>query len=113
MVGTSPFGTHGKLIADVRRGTFNGNLALESADFQAAASKSSAGTFGTVPVSGWYRSDLLATAYSKVNVKGHTQVRLRFATDDNDDAGADYLAFLCGNAAAASRPQLIITYYVP
>jgi hypothetical protein len=113
VMGTNPFGTHGNLIADVRRGAFNGNLALESADFQAAASKSSAGTFGTVPVSGWYRSDLLASAYSKVNVKGHTQVRLRFATDDNDDAGADYLAFLCGNAAAASRPQLIVTYYVP
>ncbi len=113
VVGTSPFGTHGKLTADVRRGAFSGNLALEPADFQAAASKSSAGTFGTAPASGWYRSDLLASAYSKVNVKGHTQVRLRFATDDNDDMSADYLAFLCGNATAASRPQLIITYYLP
>jgi hypothetical protein len=113
VVGTSPFGTHGLLIADVRRGAFNGNLALETADFQAAASKSTAGTFGAVPVSGWYRSDLLASAYSKVNVKGRTQFRLRFGTDDNDDMSADYLAFLCGNAAAASRPQLIITYYLP
>jgi hypothetical protein len=91
-----------------RRGSFNGNLAFELSDFEATASKSSAGTFGT----GRYRADLLASAHSKVKVKGHTEFRLRFVTDDDNDGIADYLNFYTGNLYAAA-PQLIVTYYVP
>ena len=112
-VGTNPFTTHGKLTVDMRTGAFHGILGLEKADFQAPASRSAVGTFGTAAVGGWYTATMNTTAYTRVSLGGHTQLRLRFATGDNDDTAADYLAFLCGNAAAASRPKLIITYYLP
>jgi hypothetical protein len=49
-----------------------------------------------------------------VNQRGPTQLRLRFAVDDNDDGGADYLSFLCGDAGrVADRPVLTVTYYLP
>lgn len=44
---------------------------------------------------------------------GLTQLRLAFAKDDNNDRGADYLKFSSGNAAAASRPALVIGYSLP
>jgi hypothetical protein len=45
---------------------------------------------------------------------GLTQMRLRFKLDDNNNAVANILSLFSGNAtAAASRPELIITYYVP
>lgn len=48
-----------------------------------------------------------------VNKTGTTQFHLYFAKDDNDDNVADYMKFYSGNASAASRPQLIIEYYIP
>jgi hypothetical protein len=114
VTGTNPFQTHGALTIDIRRRGFNRATALEWADFQAPATLTAGGTFGSTPTGGWYSAALEATAYSSLNLRGATQFRLRFALDDNDDAGADYLAFLCGNTAArADRPLLIITYYVP
>ena len=56
---------------------------------------------------------LRAPSYALINLTGHTQFRLRFNLDDNDDLGADYLSFYSGNAAEADRPELIVTYYVP
>jgi hypothetical protein len=44
---------------------------------------------------------------------GLTQIRLRFKLDDNNNALANYLSLYSGNALAANRPQLVITYYVP
>jgi hypothetical protein len=38
---------------------------------------------------------------------------LRFATDDNDNNVANYIKFASGNAITTSRPQLVITYYLP
>jgi len=48
-----------------------------------------------------------------VSRTGATQLRLRFATGDNNDHAADYLVFSSGNAATAVRPRLSIVYYVP
>jgi hypothetical protein len=42
-----------------------------------------------------------------------TQIRLSFKLDDNNNTIANYLKLYSGNAPAASRPQLIIEYYVP
>jgi len=112
--GANPFLTHGALTIDIRRRGFHGATPLEFADFQAPASRAAAGTFRTTPVGGWYAANLAAAAYPYVNQRGATQLRLRFALDDNDDRGADFLSFMCGNAAAqADRPILTVTYYVP
>ena len=49
-----------------------------------------------------------------MNLTGHTQFRLRFELDDDDDLGADYLSFYTGDTAVATdRPELIISYYLP
>ena len=53
-------------------------------------------------------------AYPLVNLTGHTQFRLRFALDDDDDRRGDCLSFYTGDAAvAADRPELIVSYYIP
>jgi hypothetical protein len=113
LTGTNPFTTHGGLLVDIRKGAFSGNNALQLGDFKANASQSAIATFGSIPVSNWYGAILGSVGYSSLNLTGITQFRLRFTSDDNDDLGADYMRFFSGNANAASRPQLIIEYYVP
>ncbi|GEM_PF-1174368 len=113
LVGTNPFNTHNGLKVDIRKLRFGTSPTLQVSDFQAAASKSLIGTFGKTPVNNWYSAILNKTAFPYINLAGVTQFRLRFAKDDNDDHGADYLKFFSGNALTASRPVLVITYYVP
>jgi choice-of-anchor C domain-containing protein len=113
LVGTDPFTTHGKFLVDVRTGPFAGSGALQLQDFQAQASKAAAMSIMNKPVNGWYSGAMGAANSAYINKAGLTQFRLRFAEDDNEDRGADYLSFYSGNAWAALRPLLIIEYYVP
>jgi ELWxxDGT repeat protein len=114
LTGTDPFTTHGNIRVDIRKGAFGNDNALQTGDFQAAASKSNAGTIQNLPAGDWYSTKLLATAYRFINPAGVTQLRLRFTTDDNDDNGADFLKFYSGDAASISnRPWLVLSYYVP
>ncbi len=113
LVGTNPFNTHGSLLVDIRKGRFGGNIGLQFEDFQAAASKNNIGSLPKTPVGGWYTRHWASGMFVYINKIGPTQFRLRFATDDNDDREADYLKFYSGDAAAASRPELILEYYVP
>jgi hypothetical protein len=113
--GTNPFSTHQGLVVDIRKRFFGSALALQTGDFQAAASRSRVGTFGTTPDALWgYTATLSSSAYQYINRTGSTQFRLRFLKDDNDDLGDDYIEFCSGNCSNSSyRPQLIIKYYVP
>jgi hypothetical protein len=114
LVGTNPFTTHGNIKADVRKGAFGGNNALQLIDFQAAASKNAAGTIKNTPSSGWYSVTFNSSAFPYINLTGVTQFRLRFAIDDNNDHGVDYLKFYSGNYSSVSlHPLLVIEYYVP
>ncbi|MGE5250485.1 MAG: BMP family ABC transporter substrate-binding protein [Bacteroidota bacterium] len=113
VVGTNLFTTLGTLRFDIRKGYFSTSSALQLADFGATPSLSLAGAFGTTLSSGWYTANLGTTALAYINKAGPTQFRLRFYKDDNDDLGADYLQIFSGNAAAAYRPQLIISYRQP
>jgi predicted outer membrane repeat protein len=112
LTGTNPFTTHGKLTLDLKKPFFGAALGLELGDFQAAATKSPAGSIGSALVSGWYSGLLNATSLGSVNKTGTTQLRLRFSLDDNNDHGADYLSLFSGNAPVSSRPVLIV-YYNP
>jgi hypothetical protein len=112
--GGDPLTTFQGFMADIKRGIF-GTSALQAADWQTAAQK----TLGpiTTPISGgWYTLNLTA-AKAYVNKLatggGLTQIRLRFKLDDNNNTIANYLSLYSGDVAAASRPQLIIEYYVP
>jgi hypothetical protein len=104
----------GGLNVDIRKPYFGTTVGLVASDFQAAASMAGVGTFGTAPVSGWYTANLGSIANPYINLTGTTQFRLRFATASNNNNVDDYLQLYSGNAAtAASRPVLIIKYYVP
>ncbi len=109
-VGTNPFTTLGGLKVDIHQGSFN-NAALELTDFDADASALAVSTFNSTPVSNWY-SATFSSGLNYINRAGLTQLRLRFATDDNNNHLADYMNFLSGDAASG-MPQLIITYTLP
>lgn len=111
--GANPFTTHGVLKVDVKTGAFHGRLELERYDFHAIGSRGNAGRFLMEAGSDWYLAFLRAASYPSVNPAGHTQFRLRFDLDDDDDGAADFLSFFTGDATAADRPELIIRYYVP
>ena len=112
-VGTNPFSTLGNIRIDMRRGAFGGSAALQTADFQAAAHKTNAASMPNNLSSGWYTKNLPSSSFGYINLKGKTQLRLYFATGDDDDHAAEHLILWSGNAASANRPKLIIDYYVP
>ena len=111
-VGTNPFSALGNIAVDLKKGDF-GWLGLEARDFSALATKTAAMTIRNAPVNGWYSATLGPTANVLLNKAGRTQLRLRFALDDNNNKAPNYLNFFSGNALAANQPQLIIEYYVP
>lgn len=110
--GSNPFSSLGDLSVDIRSGGFSGNAALELTDFSAAGSKNYVAKYTGAPTT-WNSAIVNAIGYPYVNRTGGTQFRLRFATDDNDNNVANYIRFASGNAITTSRPQLVITYYVP
>ena len=112
-VGANPFTLLGGLKVDMRKPHFGATPGLAPGDFQAPAGKAAVATFGATAAGNWYSAALGSVGRAYVNKSGTTQFRLRFATDDNDDNGADYMRFYSGNAAASVRPVLVIEYYVP
>jgi hypothetical protein len=113
-VGSNPFLTHSGLKVDIRKPFFGSALGLQLADFQALAGLNNVSTFVKTPTNGWYVAKLSSASLLQINLVGVTQLRLRFAKDDNDNLIADYMKFYSGNAATSTdRPQLVIRYYVP
>ena len=101
-------------MLDMRKGTF-GTAPLLASDWQANANKTY-GPFMPALTGGWYTFNLTsAKAYINklATGGGATQIRMRFKMDDNDDTVANYLSLYSGEAGVASRPQLIVEYYVP
>lgn len=103
--------TLGALLVDMTKPSF-GSAALTKTDFEAAAGKPSTFNVFTI-VSKWYSATMKSTGLSYLNRTGTTQFRIRFTKGDDGDGNADFLAFYSGNAGSASRPQLIVNYYVP
>jgi len=114
VVGTDPWATFGYLLADMKKDTF-GTAALQTTDFQAAASANGIGhftAFASQP--GWYHLVLPAIYYNYVNLTGVTQFRLRFTLDDNNNHIADYDTFYAGDAVTSTdRPLLSVEYSLP
>lgn len=113
--GGDPIAKFKGFAVDVKRGYFGTRTTLQTSDFQASGSRSFSPVTPAL-TDGWYSIELPgAGAY--VNKRstggGLTQVRLRFKTDDNNNRTANYLRAYSGDVSTASRPQLVITYYVP
>lgn len=113
IVGTDPFGTHGALLMEIRNGSFNNNLALQTADFSAAASPDTARDPFAALTSSWYAAQLSNVNLGLINKAGVTQFRLFFSKDDNDNLASDVIKFFSGSSVIANRPELVITYYLP
>lgn len=113
VVGTNPFSTHGTCWVDIRGGTgFGGSLTLSTGDFQAAADAAQVASLSNALSNGvWSEGTLNAAGLSLINKAGTTQLRVYFATGDNDDSSSDYIGWYSGdNSSAGNRPQLIIVY---
>ena len=111
--GSDPFTSgFGQCRIDVNNGGFNGNTALENADFQATATAPDAGTLSAPASNGdWSEGSLNAAGLAAINTSGTTQVRVYFDLDDNDDGGEDVMGYYSGdNGTAANHPQLVVTY---
>lgn len=112
VTGTSPFDVLGALQIDAMTGWFGSNSGLVASDFEAAATAPKAGSFSKTPANGWYYAALKTNGLGAINKTGLTQLRLWFATDDNNNSATDLLKFVSGNASK-DRPTLVINYTLP
>jgi hypothetical protein len=108
----NPFGSLGKLVADIGDPIFGGSAALVSSDFQAPAGRLSSAVFSSPPVSGWYSANLVQAGLARISLTSNTQFRLRFTQGTNNNRSPDRVNFASGNGTI-DQPQLIINYFVP
>jgi len=82
----------GNLLVDIKNGHYGVASTLVVADFEAA---SSATAVGTLPYPSANKSpsscSLNASGLSNINKTGLTQIKVRFATDDDNDTVNDHL----------------------
>lgn len=111
LVGSNPFTTLGRLLADVQTGSF-GTPTLEPSDFQAAATAPAAASLSNPTTNGtWSTGTLNAAGLAAINPTGRTQVRFAFEVHDNGNGVADRLLFASGdNADPSLWPELDVTY---
>jgi hypothetical protein len=97
---------------DANTAGFNGDLALENADWEAAATALGVCTLPEPVANGdWTECFFNAAGIAAIHTNGRTQVRIHFTTGDNDDLAADYMGFYSGNSASdTDKPELIVTY---
>ena len=110
--GTNPFTTHGTCWVDVQTGGFSGSTALQTSDFQAAATAAQAASLSNAASNGtWSEGSLNAAGLAALDKTGTTQLRVYFSLDDNDDGGNDYIGYYSGESSTSgNRPQLEVTY---
>jgi len=115
LVGQNPYNWTTGLVFDIRKGPFNANAALEAGDFQATPTSYSEGWFNKFSILNWLNSTVFSVDgngdFSDINLRGVTQMRVRFAKATNNNNAADYRTFFSGNSVY--KPVLWITYYVP
>jgi FtsP/CotA-like multicopper oxidase with cupredoxin domain len=114
LVGTNPFDTHGACLVDIASGSF-GLPALENSDFQAAATATGVATMSNPPANGALSSGNLNVAgLTAIDKTGLTQLRVYFATGNNDDNATNAVGFFSGdNASYQNRPMLRVIYTAP
>jgi len=110
--GTNPFTTHGVCWVDVHGGGLSGSTALETSDFEAAATVARSATLSNAAANGdWSEASLDPVGLAAIDKAGTTQLRFYFDLDDNDDRGNDYIGYYSAeNADPANHPQLVVTY---
>lgn len=121
LVGDHPFDSHGELRADIKGGGFGSALTLAYEDFNEAGAPAGAtnvvigGMSKPAADNDWSNGFINAAGLAKVNkTVGHTQLRVYFESDDDNDGVDDYIEWFSGDATLDSKkPVLIVTYLVP
>ncbi|GCE31754.1 hypothetical protein KDA_72380 [Dictyobacter alpinus] len=106
-------GDLGAISADISPiGGFNGNNALEQADYNAGSGQNNVGTFNIVPTQAQQAtSDTIASsAFPYINVSGHTQFRIHFQTPTKNTYQMDVMDFYSGDSSGAYVPVLKVQY---
>ena len=108
--GANPFEVLAPCVIDVNSGGFNGNLALESEDFDAPATSTAAGILSAVVrTNEWSSASLSNAGIGAINRNGYTQIRAYCTVEDNGDSTQDTANFASGETAQYA-PELIISY---
>lgn len=108
--GANPFDVFAPCVIDVNTGGFNNNVALESADFDAPATSTTAGTLSAVVRSNeWSEASLNSAGLGAINRSGYTQIRAYCTVEDNGDSTQDTANFASGETAQYA-PELVISY---
>ncbi len=108
----NPFASEGHFVADLAAPYFGSGLGLVASDFQALATVSPAGVFGSAPAGNWYSAGLNSSGRAAINKTGTTQFRLRFTIADNNNT-ADYLTLYSGNVPTTPDRPVLIVYFNP
>jgi hypothetical protein len=99
----------GPLLVDIESGHYGTESALTITDFEAPSSASAVGSLPYPSANKTpYSCSLGGSELSHINKAGLTQLKLRFATDDDNDTTNDYLTLYDGSNAAY-RPKLDVT----
>jgi hypothetical protein len=113
LIGGNPFSALGSCYVDLKGGAGFGNAtALAAADFQAAADATQVAVMSN-PVNNndWSTGSLNAAGLAALNRDGTTQLRVYFASGDNNNSSNDYMGFYSGeNATPENRPVLEVVY---
>lgn len=112
VAGQNPFETHGRLLVDVRNSWFGSANTLQASDFQATASLAGVGPIRRLTTTR-YSASWTSGVTTRINKRGETQFRLRFAKKHDGDGVTDTINFYDGSAPSAQRPVLIVEYLVP
>lgn len=109
--GANPFNTLGPCTVDIRNSSFSGAAALTSNDFSAAASAYDISEVGNpLNMGGWAFAPINTDGLQYINKTGGTQFRVYFATSTDSNATENYVGWYSGEATAANRPKLEVTY---
>ncbi|HEX4205421.1 MAG TPA: PHB depolymerase family esterase [Ktedonobacteraceae bacterium] len=91
---------------------FNGNYALEQADYNAPAAQNNVGYFNSVPTQqNQAATDTVASsALAFINLSGHTQFRVHFQLPTSNKNQQDVMDFYSGDSGGAYVPVLTVQY---
>lgn len=111
---SSVAGSFGRLVADIKTGTF-GTATLEITDFQAAASATDVIPSFPIPAVNeeLTEGELASSSLNYISRTGQTQFRIRFQSATDNDSNGDILGFYSGENTTANIPILIVRYGQP
>ena len=102
----------GALLVDIKNGTgFGGSTALAVGDFEAAGDAMGVAMMSYPSAGTWSTGSLNAAGLAQVNKTGKTQLKVYFATDDDNDAALDYLGFYSGEASSSDNYPILEVVY--